>query len=139
MELIIIASSTECADLDTSRCVRFPRPTHNGHCAVRVCELQDEARLRPHRRRAHITNPPVRGVSPGPASAVVEHADGIALAEAGDDLAIVGRRGAQVGIGDEVARQRLGVVRRDHSSGERRVGQILAIGMGRGVGKRRNA
>ena len=77
----------------------------------------------------------VAGVTPGPAERAVEHV------ELGAGLEVRDRLGALVPAGEqrrgfrEVAQQRRGVMRGDHPAGERDVGEVLAIGVGGGVGQ----
>jgi len=85
--------------------------------------------------RRDIANMTVGAVGPGPAAAQVEHSDFVSGLQLGKPLVVLLRLAQQAGRGDQVTNQRLGVVRCDHSPNKRRVGQILAIGMGQRVGQ----
>ena len=77
-----------------------------------------------------IADAAVGSIAPRPAAAAVEHPDFLAGAKLGQGFCAILRFGAQCSVGYQMANQRLGIVGRDHSAGQRRVRQILAIGMG---------
>ena len=90
--------------------------------------------LDPYGVRRDITDPAIRAIAPGPAAAIVEHAQFIAGAQLDNRFRIVGRPGQKRRRGNEVPDERLGIVGRDHSPGEGDVGEILAISVRCGVG-----
>ena len=89
--------------------------------------------------RLDIANMAVGAVGPGPAAAQVEHPDLVPGLQPGQPLGVIVGLAQQAGRGDQVTDQRLGVVRGDYAAGQRRIGQILAIGMSQRVGQFGNA
>ncbi len=94
--------------------------------------------LGPHRLGGDVSDPAVGTVTPGPAAAVVEHPELVALVQPGDRLGVVGRFGQQGRGRQQVANQRFGIVGGNHPAGQSRVGEVLAISVGGWVGKRGN-
>jgi len=72
-------------------------------------------------------------ISPCPTEAVVQHREMIARAEFPDHLGIFGRRSVKRGPRDNLSVNGFGVVRGDHATGKRDVGEILAICVESGV------
>ena len=79
------------------------------------------------------------GIAPGPAGAVVEHPELISGFELGDRLGAFSGLLVERRARDEVAEQRLGIMRGDYTAGERDVGQVLAEGVELRVGRIGNA
>lgn len=92
-------------------------------------------KLASDRLRRHIADPPIRPITPGPAAAVVEHSDFVANTKLGDRFRVIRRLDQQRSWGDQVPNQRFGIMGGDHLPGQCHVGQVLAIGMGGGVGE----
>jgi hypothetical protein len=99
---------------------------------------QGQGDLGADRRCRNIPDPAIRAVTPGPAAAVVEHPELVALVQPGDRLGVIGRFGQQGRRRQQVANQRFGIVGGNHPAGQSRVGEVLAVGVGGGVGKRGN-
>ena len=89
--------------------------------------------LGPHRLGGDVSDPAVGTVTPGPAAAVVEHSEFVTGSELSDRFGVGGRFAEQRGGGDQMADQRLGIVRGDHAAGQGDVGEVLAIGVGCGI------
>ena len=69
------------------------------------------------------------GIAPRPAQAFVEQVEHFSGRELADGFGIVAWRPAQHRVLDDRPSQRFGIMRRDDASGERDVGEILAIGV----------
>ncbi len=69
------------------------------------------------------------GVAPGPAERVVEHFERFSGLELPDDGGFVGWTVSQDGRDRDDAMDRIGIMRRDHPTGERDIGKVLAIGV----------
>ena len=86
--------------------------------------------LRRKRRARRVADTPLfAGVAPRPAQAVVEHQQALAGLELEHRLGLRRRARAQCRRSAKMPLDRLGIMRGDHSTGERDVGQILAIGI----------
>ena len=89
---------------------------------------------------AEVGDAAVGEIAPRPAARAVEHADLRRPAATCAISALSCDGSAQAVVrGGDVAQQGLGIMRGDHAPGERGVGEVLAIGVGRGVGQRRHA
>ena len=76
----------------------------------------------------------VTGIAPGPAEAVVEHLEALSWVEIPNDFGLFGRTRSKGSLRRNLSLYRFGIMRGDYASGERDVGQILAVGVEAGVG-----
>jgi len=79
---------------------------------------------------ADVADAAVGTVSPSPAPADVQHPHLVARRQFRQQPILPGWFGKERRACHQVADQRLGVVGGDYPAGQRRIGQILAIGMG---------
>ena len=69
------------------------------------------------------------GIAPGPAEAVVEHLEALSWLEIANDFGVFGRTRSKWRPRRNLSFYRFGIMRGDHASGERDVGQVLAVGV----------
>ena len=77
----------------------------------------------------------VGAIAPGPAAAVVQNSKFVAHIELNDLIGVVGWLRQKRCCGNKVAEQRLGIVGGDYPAGEADIGQVLAVGVGRRIGR----
>src|SRR5205823_6308518 len=78
----------------------------------------------------NVTNPALlAGIAPGPSKAFVEQVKHFSGHELAEGFGIVAWRTTQQRVPDDHAAKRFGIMRRNDASGERDVGEVVAVGV----------